>query len=250
MTAAIVPRHPAKFSAPIIAAAKDEMSSWLATLDRSPVRVLDPFAGVGRCHLLADLPGVDTVGVELEPEWATAHSRTIVGSALALPFDDDTFDALFTSPCYGNRMADHHDAKDPCRCCDGGGCGACDNSGLSKRHTYRHALGRQLTAGSAAAMQWGTEYRVFHELAWREALRVLRPGALLLVNVSNHIRSGVEQPVVEWHLTEFLRLGCRLRAAHRIETRRNRQGANRDARVDGELLLVMNASSNPNRRLL
>jgi hypothetical protein len=264
-----VPRHPAKFSRPIIEAAIVEVSSWQQDRRWAPARLLDPFAGVGRCHDLGDVAGIETVGVELEPEWAAADPRTIVGDALALPFGEAEFDLLFTSPCYGNRMADHHEARDACAACGGSGCRVdsclgghpddgndhglcptCGGAGLSKRNTYRHALGRPLSDGSVATMQWGSEYRAFHELAWREALRVLRPSALLLVNVSNHIRKGVEQPVVEWHLNEFLRHGCHLRAAHRIGTQRNRQGANGDARVDGELLLVLQANSNPQRRLL
>lgn len=47
---------------------------------------------------------------------------TIVGNALYLPFRDRAFDGIVTSPCYGNRMADHHDARDD-----------------SKRNTYTHS---------------------------------------------------------------------------------------------------------------
>lgn len=84
-----------------------------------PIRVLDPFAGVGRIH---DLPRrtADTVGVELEPEWAACRARTIVGDATQLPAEwTDTFDALITSPTYGNRLADKHEAKDACHGCGG-----------------------------------------------------------------------------------------------------------------------------------
>ncbi len=83
------------------------------------VRVLDPFAGIGRIH---DLPRrtCDTVGVELEPEWASARSATIVGDATQLPAEwTRTFDAVATSPCYANRLADSHEAKDSCAVCDG-----------------------------------------------------------------------------------------------------------------------------------
>ena len=102
-------RHPATFSDPILAA----IDAALGDAET----VLHPFAGIGGIHRL----NRSTVGVELEPESAEQHPNTIVGNALDLPSPDDIFDAIATSPTYGNRMADHHDAKDG-----------------STRHTYRH----------------------------------------------------------------------------------------------------------------
>lgn len=58
----------------------------LVPADEFP-KVLDPFAGTGRIH---ELPN-ETVGVEIEPEWAALHPDTICGSALELPFDDGSF---------------------------------------------------------------------------------------------------------------------------------------------------------------
>ena len=55
-------------------------------------------------------------------------------------FSDATFDMVVTSPTYGNRMADHHNAKDGRR-----------------RITYTHNLGRTLTPGNSGAMQWGED---------------------------------------------------------------------------------------------
>jgi hypothetical protein len=88
-----------------------------------------------------------TVEVELEPEWASQHPRTMVGDARALPLPDATFDMVVTSPTYGNRMTDHHNAKDG-----------------SRRITYTHNLGRTLTPGNSGAMQWGEDYRQLHRL--------------------------------------------------------------------------------------
>ena len=156
-----VPPHPAKYADVVLA----EIASLLAAeSDGQRLKVLDPFAGVGRIHELDH----DTVGVEIEKEWAAAHRATLVGDATSLPFLDQSFDAIVTSPCYGNRMADHHEAR-----------------GASRRHTYRHALGRPLSPNSAGALQWGEQYRQFHRLAWQEAYRTLRPRGLCVVVVSD-----------------------------------------------------------------
>lgn len=204
-------KHPAKFSASIMELLGDIVDpQW---------RILDPFAGTGRVHQLGEL----TVGVEIEPEWAAMHPRTVVGDATALPFPAASFDAVVTSPCYGNRMADHHEAKD-----------------ASQRNTYRHVLGRPLSPGSAAAMQWGSEYRALHLAAWSEARRVLRPGGRIVVNVSDHIRKGQRMPVTEWHLHALDTLGLRMDATYLVPTQRQRQGANGHLRVEGESVLCGN----------
>jgi len=123
----VVARHPARFSTNIIDRLTELAVEEVHRLNVSSIRVLDPFAGVGGIHnIRTALPGqIKSVGVELEPEWACAHPDTIVGDATALPFPDESFDAVMTSPCYGNRMADHHNAKDG-----------------SRRITYKHTLGR------------------------------------------------------------------------------------------------------------
>lgn len=204
--------HPARYSAAVL----DVLA---AALSGVPGPVLDPFAGTGRIHLLGR---DDTVGVEIEPEWATLHPRTVTGDAAALPFADASFGAIATSPCYGNRMADRYDGRDG-----------------SRRHTYRIALGRPLNERSAAGLQWGEAYRELHRRAWAEAHRVLRPGGLALVNVADHVRRGVRQPVVAFHLEALRDAGFSLLADRHIATPGMRQGANRDARTDGEIVLFL-----------
>lgn len=186
-------------------------------------RVLDPFAGVGRIH---ELPGLvdwemETVGVEIEPEWANLHERTLVGNALALVFDDAAFDAVVTSPTYGNRLADSHNARDG-----------------SIRRSYTHDLGRELSDDNSGSMQWGDEYREFHRKAWTEASRVLRPGGRLVLNISDHIRRGKRQHVSSWHAETIIVLGFALVDATRVETPRLREGANADLRVPAELVFA------------
>lgn len=238
-------RHPAKFSDAILS----EIDVILDDLVRSGALVqgasiLDPFAGIGKVHGLRRI-GFETIGVEIEPEWAEQHPGTLVGDATALEFEDGFFDAVVTSPCYGNRMADSHEARDLCKACkdrpvhEVRDCSMCGGLGLSKRNTYRHALGRPLSDGSAGGLQWGASYRNLHERAWREGVRVVRPGGFLIVNISNHIRDGEEQRVVEWHLNTLLLIGCFLHEVRRVATPRLGFGANGDARVDGESIIVV-----------
>lgn len=202
--------HPAKFSGPIV----DVLRGLAVSL---PGPILDPFAGTGRIH---DLGRDDTVGIEIEKEWSDLHERTYLGDALALPYPDESFGSIVTSPTYGNRMADTYAG-------DG-----------TRRHTYRIALGRDLSPGSSAGMQWGDQYRDFHVAAWTEAVRVLRPGGRFVLNISDHVRKGVVQPVSDFHRGVLKGLGLRELASTAIETARNRHGANGDLRVDHEWIFV------------
>ena len=207
--------HPAKFT--------DVLISEIGRRIPPGSRVLDPFAGTGRIHQLWN---ADTVGVEIEPEWASMHPKTVVGNALVLPFKDHSFDAIATSPCYGNRMADHHNARDG-----------------SKRMTYRHMLGRELHPNNSGQMQWGDKYRAFHAAAWVEARRVLRPGGLFVLNISDHIRKGTRQRVTAWHVHTLLKEGFELLSAEAIPTPRMKRGENAKARVGYESVIVFEGAS-------
>ena len=137
-------------------------------------------------------------------------------------FSDATFDMVVTSPTYGNRMADHHNAKDGRR-----------------RITYTHNLGRTLTPGNSGAMQWGDEYRHLHRLSWKEVERVLPMGGLFVLNVSNHIRKGQEIPVVQWHRDAVLAMGFTVERDVEVPTARLRYGANHAARIEREHVLCL-----------
>lgn len=279
----MTPRHPAPYPKYVL----DRLGMWLNAERRGlgrPLDVLDPFAGTGRIH---DLPRriCHTVGVELEPEWANMRPGTIVGDATALPAKwTDRFDAVVSSPCYGSRMADHHEAKDSCPECVGTGaiwtedgcpdapwlcpackdvackcggigaamkahvsscgpcrmrrCKACGGSGLSRRYTYRHALGRMPSPGSAATLHWPSlDYQTLHKGAWAEAFRVLRPGGMVLVNVKNHLRGDVEQYVTEWHAATLREVGFVLGDLDRIPAPGLRHGANAGKRVTHEQII-------------
>ena len=97
---------------------------------------------------------------------------------------------------------------------------------------------RDLHPDNAGLLHWGRTYREFHERAWREARRALKPGGLFILNISNHIRDGVEQPVTEWHTAEILSLGFNLEDECLVKTQRMRYGQNGKARVEGEWVLL------------
>lgn len=245
-TAIDAPPHPAKFSEPILRQIRRLVLDEQERLGR-PVRLLDPFAGVGGIHELAEQGKVWTLGVELEPEWAAAHARTEVGDATALPASwSEAFDVVATSPCYGNRLADTYDGAGRCRACDGSGiddefgepCSRCEGAGRdqSRRFSYRVALGRELSGGSAAGLQWGPSYRDLHVRAIAEWERVLRRPGLLLLNTSNHVRGGELQLVTEWFVQTLCSRGWRLLGAFPVPTSRIGMGANRDARDAFEMV--------------
>jgi DNA methylase len=154
-------------------------------------RILDPFAGTGLGHDVADRLGADSVGVEIQPKWAAFHDRTICADARTITRKMvGRFDAMATSPTFGNRMADHHEARDG-----------------SDRPTYTHRHGSPLEAGNSGVLQWGPEYRDFHLAVWRKVVGLLEPGGAFVLDIKDHIREGRRMPVSAWHLNALLGLG-------------------------------------------
>lgn len=207
--------HPAKYSDAIL-------RIFNQLLPNGTSRILDPFGGTGK---LRDIRPHAIIN-ELEPEWALlADARggngTTVGNALHLPYCNASFDAICCSPTYANRMADAYDGRDG-----------------SRRNTYRIALGRELHPENSGGLQWGSAYRAFHELAWRECWRVLRPNGKFVLNVSNHIRGGREIGVTDWHREALHRIGFWCWDTYRVSTPRNRCGTNGDARVEYESVIL------------
>lgn len=184
-----------------------------------PQIVLDPMAGTGRIFdLLHWRPDLTIHAIELEPEFAAHDPRTRVGNALALPFLAASVDVICVSPAYGNRMADHHEAKD-----------------ASERITYRHKLARPLHPDNGGGLQWGDAYRDLHRRAWAEADRVLRPGGRFILNCKDHIREGVRQEVSAWHAGVLaFDLDYTQIASVRVPAPGMRRGKNWEARVDSE----------------
>lgn len=212
--------HPAKYSPEVMAV----LRARILAVIRPHGLVLDPFGGVGRIHDVCSGSYAVSCAVEIEPEWAD-QSR-LLGLTYCADFlawadecHPDAFDVVATSCTYGNRMADHHNAKDD-----------------SKRITYKHKLGRDLTPGNSGALQFGDEYKLFHLRAWTRVKKVLKPGGTFLLNVSDFVRKGEVVPVTAWHKQAITALGFQFIREFHVETRRMGFGANGKARVPYEVI--------------
>jgi SAM-dependent methyltransferase len=200
-------KHPAKYTEVLLPVFEQILSKYECE------EVLDCFAGTGKIHKLP----FTTTGLELEEEWASQSENTIIGDATKMPFEDNYFCAVCTSPTYGNRMADSHNAKDG-----------------SSRNTYTHKIGRRLADNNTGKMQWGKMYREMHEKAWNECFRVLKSGGVLILNFKNHIRKGAEVDVFGWHIKTLMGVGFVLRGVEQVEVKGNGFGQNGGARVPFE----------------
>ncbi len=227
-----VVKHPAKFTPAILDVIGSAVNDHTTSHVGDTYRVLDPFGGVGGLFQLHGYRvGLTITCVEIEREWAEMASlhpdMEWQDAVICADFHQwsqsavSQYDFVITSPAYGNRMADHHDAKD-----------------TSKRNTYRHVLGRELSPNSSAAMQWGPEYRQFHRLSWAKVYYRLRPGGFFILNVKDHIRKGKRQPVAAWHQTTIKNIGFHKKETYNVPVKGNRQGENGDVRVDYEHVMV------------
>lgn len=194
---------------------------------------LDPFCGTGRVLELTRHTR-EFVGIELEEEWADiANARDLGwvhhGDALALmaewavsyDTDDMRFAGIVTSPVYGNRMSDSHNASDP-----------------SRRRSYTHTLGRKLTEGSVAdAYFWQDRYKTFHLEAWRLARECTRLDGEMWLNVKNFIRNRAVVNVVGWHMKALRQAGWTVLGKEEIATPGFRHGENGELRVETEAVI-------------
>lgn len=210
------PQHPAKYTDALL-------SAFVKMLDGCN-KILDPFGGTGKVFLLNHwYPDAEIRAVEIEPEWAKIHPKTIVANALALPWKQNYFDGICTSPTYGNRMADHDEGTIAL--------------GWEYRRTYAAALQKKLHLDNSGAMQWGNAYKEFHIKAWQEATIVLKVGGVFVLNIKNHIRAGIEQLVTEWHIETLLSLGYEMVEHKKINTPSMRFGQNAGLRIEYESVI-------------
>lgn len=199
---------------------------YFAKLIEGRDNVLDPFAGTGKIGKLKEYGYCGKIYAnEIEPEWLINNefSCDVISfqDAEMLDYPENMFDAIVTSPTYGNRMADHHKAKDS-----------------SKRITYTHCLGRTLNNENTGAMQFGKKYQAKHIACYNHLVKLIKPNGLFIVNVSNFIRKGEEVDVVAW--TKYTLENCGLTFIEEIKVNTPRMGfgANASKRVPYESILV------------
>ena len=212
-------KHPAKYT--------DSFFEVFAEMLQGASNVLDPFAGTGKIGKLKDFGFKGTIYAnEIEAEWLVENEYNCdvitFCDAEYLKYQDNFFDAICTSPTYGNRMADHHNAKDG-----------------SKRNTYTHCIGRQLTDGNTGKMQWGLEYVEKHKRIYSNIAKMVKPNGIFVLNVKNHIRRGIEIDVTSFHVQTLQKNGFAVVQERFVSVPSLKFGANADKRVNGESIILL-----------
>lgn len=209
-------KHPAVYT--------DSFIQIFAKILKDKQRVLDPFAGTGKLAMIKNHGFSGSIICnEIEPDFTSITQYPVD----EWYYEDAEFlnlsniDAICTSPTYGNRMADHHNAKDS-----------------SKRITYTHCLGKQLKDGNTGKMQWGKNYKEKHNSIYKNLFKILNKDGLFILNISNHIRKGKEIDVVNFHKETLLEIGFEFDHQISIETKRMKFGKNSEKRVKTEEILI------------
>ena len=207
-----LPKHPAKYTDVLLGTFVDMLSECTT--------VLDPFGGTGKVYLINQwLPSLTITAVEIESEWAlySTGKRMVNGDATMLPIKSRIFDAVCTSPTYGNSMASTPRTK--------------------PRISYVDQLGRRLATNNTGGYMWGDMYRELHSKTWAEVSRVLKPDGFIVLNIKNHIKDGKLVDVTGWHVGELQRIGFIEARRVNIPTPGMRRGRNHHLRVGYESVI-------------
>jgi DNA modification methylase len=210
-------KNPAKFTDSIL----EEIAKQVNHKNIKGV-CLDPFAGSGKIAKIKQFTNIEIHCNDIEDGWKEDYDVDVwYHQDAEFLVTDRTFDAIITSPTYGNRMADHHKANDG-----------------SRRITYTHRYGQKLSDGNTGVMHFGKEYKDKHTRIFTNLRKLLKSNGLLMVNVSNFIRNGEEVDVVGWWKDMLTNVGFSFIEDVPIATPRMKFGANRTKRVQNENLLI------------
>lgn len=184
--------------------------------------VLDTFAGKGGIFALRDYcPTLQVTAIEIEKRWADCHWATQIGDATNLPAKwTGQFDAIITSPTFGNRVNDSFEDRKPEK--------------KYHRNTYRHTLGERLQPNNSGQLHFGCKYCTLHRDAALEWWRVLRGDGKGIVVIE--VKDFYETPkpkrtrkvrVSLWFYHCLLNLGFEYLEKTQVPVPGNRHGANR-----------------------
>lgn len=215
--------HPAPYSPEVIAAIREHLEPGM--------HVHDPFAGEGlRLGALCDEMLCTFTGTEIEAPFILDSRVRHGDSTLIKHYPLPPF-TIVTSPVYPNGIADDFNARDN-----------------SKRRTYRAARAtivgtdeplhpnNQGKYGYRGQPLWSPARAIYWALA-RQVVHCWRDADAAIVNVSDFFGPTHREPVVDgW--TEILTEQGWDVCPMPVETKRWRNGANRDARVEAEVLLL------------
>lgn len=213
------PLHPSRWSPAILEVIAPILQRW-----QYPVH--DPFAGTGeRLGQLCDALGLEFTGTEIEPEFILDPRVRAGNSKYPESYPAGPY-CIVTSPVYPNGMTDHFHAQDG-----------------SRRSTYRQALAailgedRPLHADNMG--RYGPRRgKVAEASHWDIARECVRwwPSRVIL-NISDCILNRARYEAVDRWET-ILKTADYAVDATTVATARLRHGANRDARVECEVVLV------------
>lgn len=212
--------HPAKWSREILAAIAPTLKAW-----RLPVH--DPFAGTGqRLGELCDALELPFTGTEIEPEFARDQRVTPGDSTDAATYPTGAY-CVVTSPAYPNGMADHFKATS------------------LDRNTYRQALAKRLGHDRPLhtnnmgryGLRYGDRQLARHYSIARQCVRWWPDRAIVNIKDFFYKRTEIHPTVARWQqiLTDHDYL---IVDEIPVKTPGQKKGANRDLRVDHEMVLV------------
>ncbi len=116
---------------------------------------------------------------------------------------------------------------------------------MPRRRSYAISLGRKVTEGSAAKYGFGKDYQDTHTRIFTAVTGVCNPGARLALNVSDHFAAYTRIYVTAWWVEMIASLGWYVERMIPVGTRRFRDGANSDLRVDAEQIIVATLKGAP-----